>query len=360
MKILKSGDARPYSILCADDFNALQEGITAVCQPSSICVVTDSHIAPIYLEIIKNIGGQIAPVCEHIFEAGEFSKNIKTVTAIYDTFLANKIDRSSLVIALGGGVVGDIAGFAASSYMRGIPFIQIPTTVVAQNDSSIGGKVGVDYLNYKNIVGAFHNPLLVYINTSTLKTLPKGELIGGISEIIKHALIYDADFFEYLKAHKDEILALEGSVIQEMTYRSCKVKCAFVEEDPKEAGIRKVLNFGHTVGHAIETLSEFKYSHGECVAYGIVAASYISYKRNLIDLKKVEGVIEICRSFGLLQSLIDYDASDIWQYMSYDKKKAHGKVSFILLEDIGAPLIVKDIQQEEIKEVMMFLKKTCN
>ncbi|WP_069997602.1 3-dehydroquinate synthase [Cellulosilyticum sp. I15G10I2] len=360
MKILKAVKSRPYDVCCTDNFEELKQSITTVCKPSSICIITDSHIAPIYLETVKSIVEQIAPTCVHVFEAGELSKNISVITPIFDTLLAHKIDRSSVIIALGGGVVGDIAGFAAATYMRGIPFIQIPTTVVAQNDSSIGGKVGVDYLKYKNIVGAFHNPLLVYINIRTLETLPARELIGGMSEVIKHALIYDAKLFEYLVAHKDQILALDKKIIKEMTFRSCKVKCDVVEADPKELGVRKILNFGHTVGHAIETLSAFKYSHGECVAYGIVVAAYMSYKRHLLDLKQVELIIEVCRKFGLLQSLDHYATADIWKHMAYDKKKSYGKVSFILLQDVAHTIIVTDVKEEDVEEAMKFLMKTCS
>jgi 3-dehydroquinate synthase len=360
MKVLTKRVNRPYDIVCTENFNKLKEYITSNCNPSSICIITDTHIAPIYLEEIKSICEQIVPVCSHVFTAGEESKNITAITDIYNTLLTHKIDRSGLIIALGGGVAGDIAGFAASTYMRGIPFIQIPTTIVAQNDSSIGGKVGVDYLEYKNVVGAFHNPLLVYININTLKTLPKRELVGGISEVIKHGLIYNPGLFNYLIDNREDILSLKEDITEEMTYMSAEVKCEVVEQDPKEMGIRKILNFGHTVGHAIETLSHFKYSHGECVAYGICAAAFISYKRKLLSIEILNQVIHLCKSFGLLKSLEDYAASDIWMHMGYDKKKSHGKVSFILLKNIGETLIVTDINEEEISEAINFLKETCN
>jgi len=358
MKTLTKAVNRPYDIICSDSFNELKGHITANCRPSSICIVTDTHVAPLYLETIKCISEQIAPTCVHAFEAGEESKNITTITAIYDTLLANKIDRSAIIIALGGGVVGDVAGFAAATYMRGIPFIQIPTTILAQNDSSIGGKVGVDYLEYKNITGAFHNPLLVYININTLKTLPKREL-SGISEVIKHGLIHNPYLFEYLRDHREEILDLQYDVTEKMTYMSAKVKCDIVEQDLTELGIRKTLNFGHTVGHAIETLSHFKYSHGECVAYGICAAAFVSYKRKLLSSEVMHQIIESCHSFGLLGPLENYDSSDIWKNMSYDKKKSHGKISFILLKNIGETIIVTDINEEEISKAMNFLKETC-
>lgn len=360
MKILEAVNTRAYDIVLSDSFKHLKECIDKVCAPSSICIITDSHIAPLYLDDVRQIAEQIAPTCTHVFEAGEASKNISIISPIYDTLLANKLDRSSLIIALGGGVVGDIAGFAAATYMRGIPFVQVPTTIVAQNDSSIGGKVGIDYQEYKNIVGAFHNPVLVYININTLKTLPEREMIGGLSEVIKHALIYDAGLFEFLAREKDNIFQVNHPITEEMTYRSCKVKCTIVEEDPKEHGIRKVLNFGHTVGHAIETLSHFKYSHGECVAYGICVASFISYKRNLLSKEQVNRIIKLCHQFGLLKPIDFYSDEAIWDQMLYDKKKAHGKISFILLKNIGETTIATDIDQGEIEAAMGFLRETCN
>ena len=359
MKRLVKEIERPYDVICTSDFSGLKACIEEVASPSGICIITDSHIAPIYLSTVKDIVRDIAPVCTHVFEAGEASKHLGTITPVYDTLLAGKIDRSGLIIALGGGVVGDLAGFVAATYMRGIPFIQIPTTTVAQNDSSIGGKVGVDYLDYKNIIGAFHNPLLVYCNVDTLKTLPKRELVGGIGEVIKHGLIYDAHLFKYLADNREMILNVDSNRILEMTYASAHVKCEVVRQDPKEKGLRKVLNFGHTIGHAIETLSHFKYSHGECVAYGMCAAAFISYQRQLLSQEAMEEVIQMCRSFELLQTIEDYNWTDIWHHMGYDKKKDHGKLSFILLKAIGETVIVTDIREEEVKEAMDFIKETC-
>jgi 3-dehydroquinate synthase len=359
MKILQKTVIRPYDIVLNSSFEGLKEQILTVNTPSSICIITDSHIAPLYLEQIKAIADQIAPTYAHVFEAGEESKNITTVTAIYDTLLAHNMDRSSLIIALGGGVTGDIAGFVAATYMRGVPFVQLPMTIVAQNDSSIGGKVGIDYLNHKNMVGAFNNPSLVYINTTVLKTLPQRELVGGLAEVIKHGVIEDIELFRYLMSNRKQILELDDAAILEMTYKSCKVKCDIVEQDPKEKGIRKILNFGHTIGHAIETLSQFKYNHGECVAYGMCGAAFISYKRQLLTLERVNEIVTLCRSFGLLKPLGDYRAQDIWQHMAYDKKKAHGKIAFILLKAVGTTSIVTDISEDEVAQAITFIKETC-
>lgn len=360
MRILQKTIIRPYDIVINNSFEGLKDQILTVSKPSGICIITDSHIAPLYLEQVKAIVEEIAPAYAHVFEAGEASKNIATVTAIYDTLLEYSMDRSGLIIALGGGVAGDIAGFVAATYMRGVPFVQLPMTIVAQNDSSIGGKVGIDYLDHKNMVGAFNNPALVYINTMVLRTLPQREIVGGLAEVIKHGVIEDVALFRYLMTHKESILGLDDAVILEMTYKSCKVKCDIVEQDPKETGIRKILNFGHTIGHAIETLSQFKYNHGECVAYGMCAAAFISYKRQLLTVDIVHEITAVCHSFGLLGFLEDYKVQDIWEHMTYDKKKAHGKIAFILLKAIGTTTIVTDISEEEVAQAMTFIKETCH
>lgn len=359
MKYLDKVEARPYDILICNNFTLLEENIRKVYTPSQICIITDSQVAPLYLEEVQRISRGIAPSVHHIFPAGEAAKNMDTITQIYDTLIAANMDRSGLLIALGGGVVGDMAGFVAATFMRGIPFIQIPTTIVAQNDSSIGGKTGIDYLGCKNMIGAFYNPLLVYINTRTLKSLPQKELIGGLSEVIKHGLIQDAELLEYVQAHKADILLAEDEAIETMTYASCKVKCSVVENDLKEMGLRKILNFGHTIGHAIESLSQFKLSHGECVAYGSCMAAYISAERGLITKEEVERITAYYNDFGLLAPLKGYSANDIWHQMNYDKKKAHGKIAFILLEEVGKACIVTDVDYDEVAKAILFIEETC-
>ncbi|MGL6173234.1 MAG: 3-dehydroquinate synthase [Cellulosilyticaceae bacterium] len=359
MKILDKTSKRPYEIVLTQDFAQLKVKVKEVVKPSSILIVTDDHVEGLYLEEVKVILEELAPVFVHTIQAGEASKTLNTVMGIYDTLISQQLDRSSMIVALGGGVVGDIAGFVASSYMRGIPFIQIPTTVVAQNDSSIGGKVGVDYHAHKNMVGAFYQPQLVYININTLKSLEEREFIGGLAEVIKHALIKDYTFYDYLKAHKDKILKREMETLLEMTYRSCQIKSLVVEEDAKEMGIRKILNFGHTIGHAIETLSQFSILHGECVGYGMCMAAHISLKRGFITEQTFGEIVEVCKQYGLLKTLMHYDIDVILGQMKYDKKKLHGKISFILLEQIGKAYIAEDITDEEILQAVLFTEKTC-
>lgn len=359
MKILDKTPNRPYNIVITTDFSELEAKVKKVVTPSSIMIITDTHVEKLYLQQIKELMGHIAPVYTCTIEAGETSKTLSTVTDIYNSLVHHQLDRSSVIVALGGGVVGDIAGFVASTYMRGIPFIQIPTTVVAQNDSSIGGKVGVDYLTHKNMVGSFYQPKLVYINISTLLTLDQREFTGGLAEVIKHALIKDNVFYDYLKTHKDKILKRDIETLIEVTAMSCQIKSDVVEEDSHEMGIRKLLNFGHTIGHAIETLSNFSIIHGECVGYGICMAAYISRVRSYITAEELKDIITVCKDYGLLTKLENYRIEDILVQMKYDKKKLHGKISFILLRGIGEATIVLDVTDEEVSQAVLFTEKTC-
>lgn len=359
MKKLEKTITRPYDIVVTTNFETLRDSIVEVVKPSSIMVITDTHVGPLYLEEVCKELETIAPVFTHQFEAGEQSKHLGTITQIYDKLIEYEMDRSSLIVALGGGVVGDMSGFVASSYMRGIPFVQIPTTIVAQNDSSIGGKVGVDYLKHKNMVGAFYQPALVYTNLSTLKTLPEREIISGVAEVLKHAFIKNKVLYDYLNDKKDKILEQDLVALEEMTYISCLVKCSVVEEDAKEMGLRKILNFGHTLGHALETVSDFTILHGECVAYGIVAASFISYKRGLCTADTLEAITDLCRSYYLLQPLAKFEIKDVLHHVLFDKKKAYGKVAFILLKDIGEVEIVNDVTEDEMERSLIYIQKTC-
>lgn len=359
MRCIGYNDNKPYAIRIEKDNDGLVEAIKACVMPSSICLITDSHVADYYLEEVTAKLSEIAPVVAHVFEAGEHSKHLETVTAIYDTLLAMKMDRSGLIVALGGGVVGDLAGFVASSYMRGIPFVQLPTTVVAQNDSSIGGKVGVDYLEHKNMVGAFYNPLLVYTNIQTLQTLPQREFFGGMSEVIKHGIIKDVALYDYLVANREKILTKDDATLMDMTYQSALVKSKVVEGDPKESGERKILNFGHTIGHAIETLSHFSLSHGECVAYGMIMAAYISYERQYISKEVLKDIEGVCLGYGLLDVFPDFDHQEVIRQMTYDKKKAHGKIAFVLMKAIGEVCIVKDVTDQEVINALSYMAQVA-
>ena len=260
-------------------------------------------------------------------------------------------------LALGGGVVGDLCGFTAATYLRGIRFIQVPTTLLSQVDSSIGGKTGVDFDAYKNMVGAFHMPQLVYTAATSLLTLTEEQFACGMGEVIKHGLIMDADYYEWLQAHRKEILARDLSVCEQMILVSCRVKRDVVEQDPTEQGIRGILNFGHTLGHAIEKLMHFQLLHGQCVALGCVAAAGLSAKRGEITMEEALHIREVFADFGLPTAIADFGLSreEIIAATKNDKKMDSGRIKFILLHRVGEAFIDRTVTDEEMNTCLDWL-----
>lgn len=284
-----------YNIVIEQSFDKLAEefdklGVTG----RKLCIVSDSNVAPLYA---KHIEEQLLKtgnkVFTFVFEAGEANKNLDTVEDVYEFLIKNHFDRKDMLVALGGGVVGDLTGFTAATYLRGISFIQVPTSLLAQVDSSIGGKTGVDFRAYKNMVGAFYQPKLVYMNISVLKSLSDRLFNSGFGEIIKHGLIKDAAYYEWLRDNISNIKSRNSDALEQMIYVSCNIKREVVEKDPKEKGDRALLNYGHTLGHAIEKLMDFKLYHGECVTLGMIAALRISVNRGDIDEKAYNDAIDM-------------------------------------------------------------------
>ncbi|MEK6808277.1 MAG: 3-dehydroquinate synthase, partial [Nanoarchaeota archaeon] len=263
------------------------------------------------------------------FKAGEESKNLRTFEYLHENLLINGIDRKSCIIALGGGVVGDIAGFVAGTYMRGIPYIQVPTTLLAQVDSSIGGKVAVDLRNGKNMCGVFYQPKRVYIDTNLLRTLPKNEVVNGAVEIIKHAIIYDGKFFSWLERDFKDILNLKSNALIKTIKRSCEIKAEIVEQDTYEDNLRKILNYGHTIAHALETLTNYKkYTHGGAVAIGMAIEGKISNLMGWLKDDELKRQDEILKSIGLKLSLPNIPSDILIKELSKDKKSISGDVYF--------------------------------
>ena len=327
-----------YKIEIQRDFSLLPEILADLGYgKNKVCIVTDSNVAPLYLEKVESL---LAPAFSHctsfIFEAGEASKNTDTVGLVYEHLIQHKFDRKDLLVALGGGVVGDLTGFAAATYLRGIDFIQVPTTLLAQTDSSIGGKTGVDFMQYKNMVGAFYMPRLVYMNISTLKSLPNRQFSAGTAELIKHGFIKDLSYTHFIQEHSFEIMKQDYDSMEEMIYQSCQIKRDVVERDPKEQGERALLNFGHTIGHAIEKLSEFSLHHGECVALGMVSAAYISFLTGSLHEEELDKIKIILQSFHLPVKLtaFSHSAEEILAATKLDKKMENGKIKFITDEEI--------------------------
>ncbi len=347
-----------YHIELRQDFTELADelkklGYTA---ERKLCIVTDSEVAALYADEVEKLLKPFFPqLFIHTFPAGESSKNVETVNKLYETLIQKHFDRNDILLALGGGVVGDLTGFAAATYLRGIDFVQIPTTLLSQVDSSIGGKTGVDFMQYKNMVGAFYQPRLVYMNLSVLKTLPKRQFSSGMGEILKHGLIKDASYFSWIKANAKQITALAAEQVEDMIFRSCNIKREVVERDPKELGERALLNFGHTIGHAIEKLSGFQLYHGECVSLGIVAASYLSYRLGNISEADLEQIKKSLRNFGLPVEVNGYEPKEVLAATKSDKKMVGSKVKFILLQEIGNAYIYRDLTDEQILEGIRYV-----
>ncbi|MGN1197793.1 MAG: 3-dehydroquinate synthase [Acetatifactor sp.] len=339
-----------YDIVFTHSFDELPTELEAFeCKGRKICIVTDSKVDEIYGEQLFGIlGGCCKKVVKYAFPNGEKNKNLDTVREIYRFLIEEKFDRKDLLIALGGGVVGDTTGFVAATYLRGIDFIQIPTTLLAQADSSIGGKTGVDFDSYKNMVGAFKMPILVYMNLSTLTTLDERQYFSGFAEIMKHGLIKDSMFYEWLIENMYEICERDIKVLEEMLIRSCNVKKMVVEKDPTEQGDRALLNFGHTIGHAIEKAKNFELYHGECVALGAVAAAYISWKKEMLSMDEYYEIRDMFVPFYLPISVDNIDPQEILKYTKSDKKMDSGRIKFVLLKKIGKAVIDQTVTDEEI------------
>ncbi len=312
-----------------------------------LVLITDENVDELYGKaLLKSLADR--EVYTISFTPGEERKNLQTVEKILDQMLELGLTRRSKIIALGGGVVGDIAGFCAAVYMRGIPFIQVPTTLLAQVDSSVGGKTGVNLTQGKNTAGSFYQPEAVIIDTNTLHTLAKRELISGLAEVIKYGIIYDYDFFQYLAIHFDQILNLNENVIKEVVKKCCLIKASVVAEDEKEKGLRKILNHGHTIGHALEISTEYgKYTHGEAVLIGMYYEAMLARKLGFIDEEYLQEIVALLQRPQFPLEL----SGKIWfklpASMLKDKKNIDYQISFILPSGRGK---VKEIllSQEEV------------
>lgn len=339
-----------YDIVFEKDFcELLQELEKLGISERKVCVITDSHVAGLYGdEVMEILTNHCKKNVLYQFTAGEENKTLDTVRGAYQFLIEEKFDRKDLLIALGGGVVGDVTGFIAATYLRGVDFVQIPTTLLAQSDSSIGGKTGVDFDGYKNMVGAFYMPKLVYMNIATLKTLDDRQYYSGFAEVMKHGLIKDGAFYEWLLENMYEICDREVDILLEMVMRSCVVKKLVVEKDPTEKGDRALLNFGHTIGHAIEKAKNFTLTHGECVALGAVAAAYISWKHEWLSMEEYYEIRDMFVPFNLPISIENIDPEEILKLTKSDKKAEGSTIKFILLKKVGKAVIDRNVSDEDI------------
>ena len=317
-------------------------------------LVTDSNVGPLYGEQVAALLAEagLHPVVYSI-PAGESSKTLAVAEKIYTCIIKHGLDRKSPVFALGGGVVGDLAGFVASTYMRGVPFVQLPTSLLAQVDSSVGGKVAVDHALGKNLIGCFYQPDAVFIDLDLMATLPKREIATGLGEIVKYGIIYDAGFFDYLEQHPEDVLALQPEAAIHMIARSCEIKAAVVSEDEKEAGLRRILNFGHTMAHAIEQETGYvRYNHGEAVAIGMAGAADISHRLGLIDEATQKRVAHLIERLGLPTKAEGCTVDAMYAGIFHDKKTVNGKVHWVLMKGIGHTEIRSDVPEDVVCAAM--------
>lgn len=328
--------------------------VTEITNPSRVVIITHPSINRLYGEKLSSSFSE-AGVPIHFIEVpeGEKSKSLQQAEKIYDRLLEWKCDRQTVLIALGGGVIGDLTGFIAATYVRGVPFIQIPTTVLAQVDSSVGGKTAVNHPRGKNMIGVFYQPKLVVADLETIKSLPEKEFKAGVAEIIKHGVIEDADLFHYLEREYQKILCHDTDALEHIISTSCAIKARVVEKDERESHYRMVLNFGHTIGHAIESLTGYSaIIHGEAVAIGMVYAAKLSQIMGRCSEDVPRRISTLIEKFGLPTRLPDLKAENIIQSMYLDKKTAHNKIRFILVNDIGSVDIVESVAESLIKEAL--------
>ncbi len=321
---------------------------------SDVVVITNETVAPLYGDRLVETIGAVSRTHLHILPEGEIYKDLNTVSKIFDKLLSIPCDRKTTLVALGGGVVGDITGFAAACYLRGIPYIHVPTTLLAQVDSSIGGKTGVNHPLGKNMIGAIHQPVCVISDTDTLKTVPNRELRAGLAEVIKYGFIRDLNFFKWLQENYSSILNCDSDALRYAVEQSSRNKAEVIQEDEYESGIRAILNFGHTFGHAIEAYCGYKdYLHGEAVAIGMRMAMDFSSRLHQLSEDQVAQSIELIKNCGLpIEPPTSMSSEVFLQFMSRDKKVDAGRIRFITLNQIGEAKITSRYSSEILKETI--------
>jgi len=317
-------------------------------------IVSDERVAALYGRTLLDSLQQAGIIGEMlVFPHGEASKCLETIGQLASNLAERGFDRGDGLIALGGGVTGDITGFLASIYMRSIPFVQIPTSLLAQVDSSVGGKTGVDIPQGKNLIGTFYQPRAVFIDTEVLQTLPRQEFLGGMAEVIKYGASIDADFFSWLEQNREAILALDSTVIVPMIRKCCEMKATVVEQDEREGGLRRILNFGHTIGHAVEAASGYQLIHGFAVAIGMRAVAELAVRSGVTDASVVEKIKNLLSAYSLPTEIpAGFDRDALRNYLRSDKKTIGGRVFFVLPEQIGKVRITDQVEEADIDAVL--------
>jgi 3-dehydroquinate synthase len=345
---------RSYDILIGSGLlDRAAELLTNAVPAKNYIVITNPTVEKLYGNKLKeNLSNRGFIVNLLTIPDGEEYKSLDTAGRLYEELTGCFAERDTPLLALGGGVIGDLAGFVASTYMRGVPLVQIPTTLLAQVDSSIGGKVAVDHGNIKNKIGTFYQPGLVISDTAALKTLPQAEFINGMAEVIKSAVIRDNTLFVFIKENLDAIMKLDNDVIEEMVFRTAAIKAAIVAQDERDTGLRNILNFGHTIGHAVETVSGFRIPHGQAVAIGMLAEAGISHKMGTFEETELEELENLILHCGLPVKMPEFDKNSVMKAMSHDKKTKDGKIRFALPRNIGDVYLTDEVDIDCIREAL--------
>jgi 3-dehydroquinate synthase len=343
---------RGYPIFIGAGAMELADELAKSIPARDVLLVTNTTVGPLYA---AKLTAALAPrrCLEVMLPDGEAHKTLANVSRILDVLIANRFARDACVVALGGGVVGDMAGFAAACYQRGIAFVQVPTTLLAQVDSSVGGKTGVNHPGGKNLIGAFHQPAAVFADTNTLDTLPDRELRAGLAEVIKYGLIVDREFFDWLEAHANHLLARDPAALAHAIKRSCEIKADIVTRDEREQGERALLNLGHTFGHAIESATNYStWLHGEAVGAGMLLAADMSARLGWVSAADVARVERVLQQFGLRTDVRSLSAATLAEKMKIDKKVAAGRIRLVLLKSIGTSVVTGDYADAALQETL--------
>jgi 3-dehydroquinate synthase len=321
---------------------------------AKVAIVSDENVAARHLgSTVAVLQGQASQVSSIVLPPGESTKSFSHLAALCDELISRRIERGDLVVALGGGVIGDLAGFAAAIVRRGLDYVQVPTSLLAQVDSSVGGKTGVNHPGGKNMIGAFHQPAAVFADTATLRTLPPRELRAGLAEVVKYGLIFDLTFLEWIEANVERLLALDDAALAHAIHRSCELKAEVVQRDERESGDRALLNLGHTFGHAIETGTGYtQWLHGEAVAAGMVVAADMSARLGLLQPADVARVRDLLARIGLPVDPPKFGAQRALDFMSVDKKVKSGRIRLVLLERLGAARFTADYADETLRATL--------
>ena len=340
-------DNRGYDIhVGAGMLDRAGEIVSAACRGRSAAIVTNRRIGELYAgRLVESLS--LAGIKAQVITipTGERFKTLRTIAGIYEKLLDQRLDRGGIVIGLGGGVIGDMSGFVAATYLRGVDFVQVPTSLLAQVDASIGGKTGVNLSRGKNLVGAFYQPKAVIIDVSALRTLPAREFRSGLAEVIKHGIIRDSEYFAFLEQNLRAVRRQDPAILERTIARSCEIKADVVAQDERESGLRRILNFGHTAAHTIESLTGYgKYSHGEAVAIGMVTAAIVSAEMGSVEPDMVSRIVRMIKASGLpYQVPPGITHQDIVTAMGFDKKVAHGKLHTVLARRIGEAYVSDDV-----------------